>query len=80
LIIKKPSTLSKRHSVHIFDDECDGLDASQCPVELPIKEIDGCSPIALSTLGVALARIAANKQLSRREFIVFGNIAALNFP
>jgi hypothetical protein len=80
LIVEQSSALSIRHSVHIFDDKRNGLYASQCPVELPIEEIDWRSPITLTTLSVALARIATDEQFSSRKFIVFGNIAKFDFP
>jgi hypothetical protein len=80
LIVEQCTAFPVSHSIHIFNDECKRLDASQCSVELPIEKIDRRSPVTLSTLSVALARIAANEKFGCGEFIVLGNVATFDLP
>jgi hypothetical protein len=80
LVVEQSSALAKCHPVHVLYDEGGRLDASQGSVELPVEEVDWCSPIAFSALGVALTRIATDEQFSGGKLVALREIVTLYLP
>jgi hypothetical protein len=79
LIIEQCSTFSICHTINVFNDEGKRLCNSQNSIKLAIQKVNGSSPIASSTLGVALAWVATNEDLGSWKFAAFRNVGKMNF-